>query len=258
MISIVCVYNNRSLLDEFLARSLRIQTVEYELILLDNTAGRYRSAAEALNIGGGRAKGDYIMFAHQDLALDARDWLEKAESVLRSLDNLGVAGVAGKGRGDSVISSIFHGIPKKRVGDSELSDPVRVETVDECLFFVRRGVFNQSKLDESVCGGWHLYCVDYCLTLGSAGFDTYVLPSSIHHRSSGSSMSAEYYETLNKVRRKHKRSISAIRTTSGNWDTRKPIIVQRIMKYIKRISGISKGNRLSIVLDDFRDWSGGR
>lgn len=78
MISVVCVYNNEKTLKSVLLESLERQTVEYELITLDNRDGRFKSAAEALNYGGAKAKGDYIMFVHQDMWLGTDSWLEDA------------------------------------------------------------------------------------------------------------------------------------------------------------------------------------
>jgi isocitrate dehydrogenase len=71
MISVVVVYNNKHIFEEVLMRSLKDQTAEFELIALDNTRGEFKSASAALNYGGLRATGRYIMFVHQ------RDWREK-------------------------------------------------------------------------------------------------------------------------------------------------------------------------------------
>ena len=69
MISIVCVYNNERLLADFLLDSLSRQTVHYELITIDNTENQFTSAVQALNCGGRKARGKYIMFVHQDIRL---------------------------------------------------------------------------------------------------------------------------------------------------------------------------------------------
>jgi glycosyltransferase involved in cell wall biosynthesis len=64
MFSVVCVYNDRAILRDCLLKSLKGQTTAYELILVDNSGRQYNSASEALNWGGRKAKGNYIMFAH--------------------------------------------------------------------------------------------------------------------------------------------------------------------------------------------------
>ena len=64
MISVICVYNNKKILDNCLLKSIKNQTTKVELILLDNREGRFKSAAEALNFGGEQANGKYLMFVH--------------------------------------------------------------------------------------------------------------------------------------------------------------------------------------------------
>lgn len=51
MISLVCCYNNLQQYKD-MQKSLENQTVEYELIGIDNREGKYKSAASALNVGG--------------------------------------------------------------------------------------------------------------------------------------------------------------------------------------------------------------
>ena len=69
MISIICVFNDKKVLNECLLESLKNQTANYELILIDNTNRKFKSASEALNYGAKKAKGNYLMFVHQDMFL---------------------------------------------------------------------------------------------------------------------------------------------------------------------------------------------
>ena len=69
MISIVCVFNDKKVLNEYLLESLKNQTAHYELILIDNTKNKFKSASEALNYGAKNANGNYLMFVHQDVYL---------------------------------------------------------------------------------------------------------------------------------------------------------------------------------------------
>jgi hypothetical protein len=149
MISVICVYNNKAVLCNCLLKGLDRQSADYELILLDNTGNNYRSAAEALNKGGRDAKGDYLMFAHQDVQLFSKDWLENVESRLRLLPNLGIAGVAGnlemiKG----LVSNLKHGEPPRLAGNIEIERPEKVQTLDECLILIPRAVFFLQKFDK--------------------------------------------------------------------------------------------------------------
>lgn len=51
MVSLICCYNNLQQYKD-MQKSLENQTVEYELIDIDNREGKYKSAASALNAGG--------------------------------------------------------------------------------------------------------------------------------------------------------------------------------------------------------------
>jgi len=51
LISVICVFNNRDILEKALLNGLSCQTESHEVILLDNTCSAYPSAAAALNEG---------------------------------------------------------------------------------------------------------------------------------------------------------------------------------------------------------------
>jgi Glycosyltransferase like family len=258
MISIVCVYNNELLLSEYLLQSLKYQTALFELITLDNTKNTFKSAAEALNYGGRKAHGKYIMFVHQDIRLALNTWIEDAERTLDSLPNLGAAGIAGKRKGERlVVTSAMHGSPPSPAG-TIVKEPVRAETIDECLIVIPRGVFDVLKFDEITCDSWHLYAVDYCLSSKLLGFETYVLPLTAYHLSSDctpvptllidlliskfpgqrSFLPKEYYETLKKVLKKHKKYAPKIYTVSGDWVATRPFFLQRTLDLMAGIGKI--------------------
>ncbi|WP_083494631.1 glycosyltransferase [Pyrodictium occultum] len=160
MISVIVVYNDVRILNEWLLESLKNQSADYELIALDNRKGDFPSAANAYNYGGLRARGDYLMFVHQDVRLLGNTWIEEAERILRNLPKLGAAGVAGK-RCDirGVITNAIHGVPPRPAGQIRISKPVKVQTLDPLLIIVPRKVFQRLKYDEHTCNGWHLYSI---------------------------------------------------------------------------------------------------
>jgi hypothetical protein len=245
MISIVCVYNDQEVLSNYLLKSLDLQISDYQLILVDNTSGIFKSAAEALNYGGKKAKNEYIMFVHQDMELRSQTWLEDAEEFLDSIINIGIAGVAGKSKDKWwAITNIEDGIPSQRVSPYRISTPVKVQTIDECLIIIPKKIFQIIQFDEVVCDNWHLYGVDYCLNAKKASYDAYVLPLFAYHRSKAYSLSEKYYETLNKILKKHK-SEKYIRTTVDDWITFYPLSIQRRFPNVKSLI-ISFLSKLSI------------
>lgn len=231
MISVVCVYNNEKILQENLLRSLENQTVKFELIKIDNTKGIFKSAAEALNYGGKSAKGKYVMFVHQDVNLCSNSWLEDAEKILDSLPDLGIAGVAGMRKSkvlkicdvgivlrESGIGMIYHGHKKEPwMCNKNFEEPIEVQTLDEQVLIIPKNVFENLKFDYKTCNGWHLYGVDYSLSVKKLGLKPYVLPLPVCHQSTGS-LNKEYYITLNKIFKKHRKQ-KKIYTTCGIWYT---------------------------------------
>ncbi|MBU2575181.1 MAG: glycosyltransferase family protein [Elusimicrobia bacterium] len=230
--SIICVYNDEGILNNWLLAGLKDQTRGFELIKVDNTGGAFKSAAEALNYGAKNAKGEYLMFIHQDVRLISEDWPARAEKFLRDMRDLGVAGVAGmvKTKNPGMISfgtiptdnrvwEIYHGHKKElSVYNRILSGcPAEVQTLDEQLLLAPRKVFGELKFDGAACPGWHLYAVDYALSVKKLGLKAYVLPLPVWHMSNGN-INRGYYAALINVLKKH-REEKAIYTTCGLWHT---------------------------------------
>lgn len=256
MISIICVYNDEWILRNWLLKSLSEQKNDFELITIDNTQNRFRSAAEALNWGGKQAVGDYLMFVHQDVDLCSDSWLKSSEVLLNLLPNLGIAGVAGTSELGApfterrrntirhrpparITSGITHG-PQRELCGTPIREPELVQTLDECLVIIPKSVFEVMQFDEAICNDWHLYAVDYCLSIKQRGFSVYVIPKCLHHQSTGLSgksrvqvltslgqYSEEYYRTLERVLEKHKNRYKWIHTTCGSWSTVYPFVLQR-------------------------------
>ncbi|WP_230628917.1 glycosyltransferase [Methanosarcina barkeri] len=251
MISVVCVYNNEKIFNNFLLKSLKNQNAKFELIGIDNTSNEFKSAAEALNYGGEKAANKYIMFAHQDVSFLTDSWLKNTEKLLDSISNLGIAGVAGMSesgrsnpeRGRNIIT---HGRPPKAwPWGNRIQKPVPVQTLDECLVIIPKHTFDVLKFDEKTCDGWHLYAVDYCLSAKEQGFGVYALPMEIYHLSRGADnkkkfqsirgpLPDEYYEILDKLIKKYSDMYTRIYTTCGDWSTSYPAVLQRSY-YMQRL-----------------------
>lgn len=252
MISVVVVYDREEILKEYLLSSLEKQTVKFEFVGVDNTKGEFKSAAEALNEGAERTNGKYIIFVHQDARLGSPSWLEEAERILDSLPCLGAAGVAGRAQEEITVTTIMHGNPPRLSGEVYPEEPTKVQTLDECLLMVPRTVFSKLKFDEEVCDGWHLYGVDYSLSIKSLGLNAYIIPLPVYHLSTGIGKNLfqiflsleiypkEYYRTLPKLLRKH-RGVVKICTTCGNWNPGSPLLRQKISHLMQ--AGIKRAAR---------------
>ncbi|MHA1729903.1 MAG: glycosyltransferase [Promethearchaeota archaeon] len=225
MISIVCVYNSKRILRNVLLKSLRHQTEIFELILLDNRDSRYNSAAAAWNYGGSKANGDYIMFVHQDIWLGSNSWLKETGKILKSLPDLGLAGVAGMSengrnwteRSRSAVSTLL----LKTKGNIQKIE--EVQTLDECLMIIPRSIFTIQKFDENLFDGWDYHGVDYCLSVKSRGLKVYVLPLECNHscliRLSQFSEFKDLYKYQRRLYKKHKKNFKHIFTWLGKVTT---------------------------------------
>ncbi len=255
MISIICVYSNSEVLEKNLLSSIEAQTVDHELILIDNRKQQFPSAAKALNYGGRKANSEYLLFSHQDIYLPSPRWLEEAEGYLKGIPDLGIAGVAGMIAGGHSNSERGRNIIKHGKSLIQWSwgrtivKPEQVQTLDECLFIIPKKVFDVYPLDEETCAHWDLYAVDYCLSLReSIGLVSYALPMMVHHRSLGK-ITKTYFLTLNRVLKKHRHHCMRINTTTGSWSTSYPLGLQRLIKWIeKNVRRIT--NKLSRIIKE--------
>jgi hypothetical protein len=258
LFSIVVVFNNRQKLDQVLLASLKKQSAKYELIEVDNSAGKFTSAAQALNYGGERAGEKYIMFVHQDIELCSATWLEDAEKMLDGLKDLGIAGVAGisergtdlKDRGRNIIRHTS----ELTVWDlaNPIDSPEVIQTLDCCLLIIPREVFSKLKFDAVTCDNWHLYGEDYCLSCAGLDLRAYVLPLTVNHHSddkffsynrlkilfSLGPLTPEFYQAMSQLTRKHRKDYKYIYTCNGIWNTYQPVLLQRIIIVLKSGFGL--------------------
>lgn len=211
MISIVSVYNDEAVLRERLLASLASQTTPHQTITVDNCESRFQSAAAALNWGAAQASGDWILFAHQDVALLTDEWLTRAERILTELNPAGWCGVAG-----SDASGKFRGmlIDRAHLSGEPFATPQEVQTLDECLLIYRRQANDHVYFDEDLTG-WHAYGVEACCAAIRAGARNYVLPIPIWHDSKSTNL-AGLEDAHLYVWQKHGEALRRIVTTCGN------------------------------------------
>ena len=151
MMSIICVYNNENILEEYLIKSLNRQTEKYELILIDNRENKFKSAASALNFGAKKAHGEYLVFAHQDIYFSDENWIKNTTKQLKNLNNTGIVGVAGKTIDSLVRSNIKQGLNPVDVSPFKIAKAEKASTLDECLFIIPKTVFDKYNLNEDIC-----------------------------------------------------------------------------------------------------------
>jgi hypothetical protein len=258
MISVISIINNDAIAKQFLLQGLSWQNTRYDLILINNRNSLYKSAAQAYNEGSAKAKGDYLMFIHQDVLLPSRNWLKKAEESLSALPNLGIAGVAGMLQPTFINDfdlwaryytleklnlskiwyyryargNVFHGREKEFWLGKFTSKVLLAKTLDELLLIIPARFFENLRFDETTCDNWHLYGVDYSLTASQKCCDVFVLPQSVVHFSTGK-VNKAYFKTLAKLIEKH-RSEKIINTTIYPWSTRPRLMELQIRHFFSK------------------------
>lgn len=210
MISLICACNDRAMLGSMLQASLNRQTYrDFELIVVDAREHGFKGAAQTLNYGASLARGELLVFVHQDVELTDENFLQKLADYSRSND-FGIAGAAGVSERDKkVYSAVFQGPSREHAG-AAVEEPTEVDALDECLFAVKRKNFSPF----TDYGSWHFYAVEYSLRCKARGESVVVLPYEIYHLSPGWSLDKSYWATLKKVARdfKYRKSIP---TTMG-------------------------------------------
>lgn len=223
-ISILAIVNNEKVYDEFL-KSLKTQkNVNFELIPIFNVDNEYDSARQIFNKASVDAKGEWLCFSHPDIRFLDENALEnillEINSIPVSKGEIGVIGVAGaiRNKNDRIIlSNIYHGVNKQLAG-TRISKLEEVETVDECLFIVKKDSFLKHPFSSKK--GYHLYAVEYCLDCLEDNRHNYVIPANVWHLSNGKSLGPDYIVQLKQLIEEKQNKYDLICTTVKAWKTR--------------------------------------
>ena len=216
MFTIVCCYNNKQILDDFLLDSLKDQTKEHQLLLIDNTANEFSSVAKAYNRVLSKIEGECVLFCHQDIHLKDSNLLEKIEEVLASRKNA-LVGLCGIDKTATVYSNLKYKDNDQYITRNRADQIVEVESVDECIFGMSKELLDSvGAFDEDVCDNWHLYATDYSFRVKQKGGEVLVLPFECYHKSDNTNESItdkNYLSTLRKIRNKYKGEMKKIYST---------------------------------------------
>ena len=237
--SVICCFNNNRLLRTNLQKSLEAQDTRFEFIPFDNTDNRFDSIPKALNHCARRASGDYLMFVHQDVFLCGGDWVQRAERLVGSIENCGVAGVSG-----ITSQGIFKGCVFDRgwIWGRPITSPQEVQTLDEQLFITSSHLFKTLELDEGF--HFHSYLADYCLRVLKRGLKVYVLPLVVEHNSvtKASLEAAPISVEDRRLYQKHRAEWPVIYKTTGTLGLRRSLALDAVKATVaplfRRLGGV--------------------
>lgn len=217
-VSIITIINDINVYNDFLDNLSTQVDVTYELIAIDNINSQFTSARTAYNSNVDKATGKYLIFMHPDVRFHSKRSLADIILYAEKIKTFGVVGVAGcpeklEDGKRIILSNIVHGHNKKDAG-RHISDPVPVQTVDECFFIVH----NRKEKVFSDREGWHLYAVELCLDRILSGDVNYVVPANLWHISDGKSLDYKYIIQLKALIPKYKDHFTTINTTVKKWE----------------------------------------
>ena len=238
-ISLITVYNNQKLLDEMLSSARKQANVDIDYVMIDNRKNIFSSAAAALNYGTAKAKGEVLVYLHQDIEFLSNNALETIYDY--AIENkktiFGAAGVKrrnNKADDSQILASFFAGSDKNPY--KTLDGPNDCFSLDECLIACHRDCMKDLSFDDEVCDGWHLYGADLCLQAGIVpDLNVKVIPMPyVWHKSNGNA-DKSYHDTQDRLAKKYKGKYKIINTTNGfqytNAYKRTLINVYRKLRY---------------------------
>lgn len=172
---------------------------DYEVVAIDNREAGY-SIAKAYNLGASQAVGEYLCFAHEDIAFYTDGWGEIIEAQL-SVDGVGYVGFAGSMGKPKELSAWYFSKDYRRINlvekTSEKSREWRdipdaenfsqVVTLDGLCLMASRRVWSEVKFDEKTFTGFHFYDLDVTVAATAKGYKNYVCGNiEVEHFSMGS------------------------------------------------------------------------
>ena len=208
-VSVICVYNKTDVYAGVLKKSLQLQSLQVEIIAVDNTHQEYSSAAKALNYGAALASGNIYVFVHQDVFFESPNALSEVIRIF--CDNSGkgdVGGIVGAAFDENGNKHIVAGSKVNFLGEPEgekgFADDFRyVETIDELMIIMTAETYKQHPFDERTCRGWHFYAVEQCLNARKNDNKVLAINADIKHLSPGY-VDDKFYWSLYRIAKKYK------------------------------------------------------
>lgn len=212
--SVIICYTNSSMKEQTL-EYLNNQDCrdDFEIIAIDNRENKFTSASKALNYGASIAKGEILVFMHQDVFCEKNTHISELLGYFDNIQELALIGVAGIDKTSKTVCSNITETTKHIVRYPIVIDKLfEVETIDECLMAIRKKDFDEIKFDEVVCDKWDFYGVDLSYQVSLRGGKVYCAPLSVCHISTGN-ITINFYKVLRKMGKKYKGVLSEINST---------------------------------------------
>ncbi len=174
--------------------STLLRDIPHEIIGIHDA----RSLSEGYNRGIRQAKGEILVFSHDDIEIVSPDFAAKVINRLAQFDVIGVAGtdrLCGAVWTDAGWPHVFGqiGAPARGAHIYVTNFVMRgawatpMQALDGVFFAARREVVEKIGFDEATFDGWHLYDLDFTYSAARSNFSLAVCNDlMVVHHSSGS------------------------------------------------------------------------
>jgi len=152
--SILSVFYRSKVFEQNTKKSILAQDYsDFEFLPIDNSTNIYKSAGAAYNKSAFAAKGNFLIFLHQDIQMPSNCWLTVLSRIIENY-RFGIAGCAGLSAKGKAIGFIKD---RKTIWGNPFCSPQEVQAVDlvlgKGLFvwedFLRREFFQFDPADQS-------------------------------------------------------------------------------------------------------------
>ena len=176
MISVIVCARNPSLWDRHRRNVAKTIATEHEYLCLDNRQAQAGICA-AYNRGVELAKGQILVFVHEDVFFMRPGWGVALETKFAAEPAVGLIGVAGSqyifeehpewvtaGR-PFIRGRVIHEIQGRQILSVFSHDQADAEVVvaDGLFFAVRGDLFRYLRFDDVIFDGFHFYDLDFCM-----------------------------------------------------------------------------------------------
>ncbi|MFC1540784.1 glycosyltransferase family 2 protein [Candidatus Margulisiibacteriota bacterium] len=213
LFTVLCTYYDKTIFNRHAQKSILEQDFkvgDVEFLTIDNSNGQFSSAGQAYNDKAFGAKGEYLIFVHQDVSLLSPNWL----TVLTRLVNacqFGIAGCSGVSASGQRLGFIKD---RKTIWGRPFCSPEEAQTIDESIMIIPKSVFVAlGGFDPSL--GWNSYGTDLSLKCLEQKMKVLVLPLFLWHDSPSVLRGIE--KVLWQIKSRYGQ---AIQTTSGSTRSR--------------------------------------
>ncbi|HTV48964.1 MAG TPA: glycosyltransferase [Phycisphaerae bacterium] len=215
-----------------------------------------RSMAEGYNRGLARARGEFLIFCHDDIEfISPTDWLNRLKNHLAKFDMIGLAGTTKlvhpkwfQAGPPYIFGQVAHvgGIPKwpEPYGVTIYSTPSAcvsgIQALDGLFIAVRRQVLERVKFDEKTFEGFNCYDIDFTFTAYLADFKLAVacdLP--VIHQSRGK-FNETWLRDAQKFLIKHASQLAPEKNRQFHWtnvaaNTRDELVMRMLPSHVRSL-----------------------